>query len=850
MSSTLDPTPTGCSPAALHPNNAATDPTIEGSTTSSTIESTVLLDPTPVAGVEGIMNFSSAASTSASGAGQQYVAVAPGGISVKMPRCIPSLAGGEGRPVTVTELNQLIVDSLPPAAIASIPSPYASCDLEDHADPNAPAPAIDPKGTKAQHQQMLLQLLFAASAQGINVNELIAQIDQRKREATAQQAVQAPLSVGKERHGTSGEGDDDVLSDMGDFANFTESSTQHVNDENRVRAASISVSFGADGSGRDGMALPAMGASSGGGTDTCLAVAPLASFSPSGAYQGMGSVTLGSMQNNDSFSQTSLQNSNPHLRSGPLSQTNVTFVSNPQTYSANVGEMFSSNQVGMSMNSMMVQGATSIASFPVHAHGGLHHIPDHYQAHFSASHQFTPAGYGRQNGLVAANGENDMSFSGLMGVSNGGLPTEAQHQRTASPSHSSQHQQQTMTLPIQPPLPAPSPPLANNQSQALVSSLLHQQRDCINVLSKDRTSLLIIPRPLIDPTEGSAAYDAQVNSHDTHHFAFKFRLCKLYEEGCPQGASCVFIHSCHMLDGVANPNGTLPPSRIQRGLGHLQVVENDVHFNAAVTGRVIEHPTLPPGRVIDVKVGRPGSGRNGQAQQSSMVSVPSEQVLLTKASRAYFYNELNAPKIPQACSHFERACCARGSACGFIHRLMLPQQSNASAQSQQAPPQQQQYAPANTQGPQGGLFEELNSSSTNSSALQRSMHSGTSHPPQQVAPFPQAGDRGHFFNNQGPTQHSQQHLSPGYSHHQQQHGHQPQRSAQPEYQYQPQFAPNVGYPMSFPAQFQRHGGPSPFPPMQQPSFPHHLQQQHHPQFAQPQFNQYYQPQSNPYPMHR
>ena len=278
-------------------------------------------------------------------------------------------------------------------------------------------------------------------------------------------------------------------------------------------------------------------------------------------------------------------------------------------------------------------------------------------------------------------------------------------------------------------------------SQTMISSMLHQPNDSLNVLSKDRTMLLIIPRQLIDPTEGSAAYDSQVSSHDTHHLAFKFRLCKLYEEGCPQGANCVFIHSCHVLDGVANPDHTLPPSRLQRGLGHLQVVENDVHFNAAVTGKVVEHPTLPPGRVFDLKIGRPGPARSGQPQHPKMISVPSEHVLVTKASRAYFYNELNAPKVPQACSHFERACCARGSACGFIHRLVLPSSQSSATNAPTT-------TSTSTSMPR---FEDMSSS-------QSSHNNNNSHPqlPPPPPPHPQAGRSGYQNQRQAHNQQQQQ----------------------------------------------------------------------------------------------
>eukprot|EP00658_Telonema_sp_P-2_P015421 TRINITY_DN15929_c0_g1_i3.p1 TRINITY_DN15929_c0_g1~~TRINITY_DN15929_c0_g1_i3.p1 ORF type:complete len:511 (+),score=104.43 TRINITY_DN15929_c0_g1_i3:149-1681(+) len=441
-----------------------------------------------------------------------------------------------------------------------------------------------------------------------------------------------------------------------------------------------------------------------------------------GGGSRMGSVTidgLGSMHNNnDSFSHSSLQTNTFQARS-MYTGTNSVSVNNTTTQmsSTNPGTGSTANTGGGSMNtgggityvngsavfgsphggggaagasmsmmdSMVVQGA-SMNSLPFPSMSNTNLSANRGNTNINHNHQSnnTPCPLDQFHPVQFHNAPNGASSGGVGGGmlpsvglemnSNNNLSTVSAPGISASSRNAEGplSMQQSMLSPLSPFQQQPFSYNPTPASQTMISSMLHQPNDSLNVLSKDRTMLLIIPRQLIDPTEGSAAYDSQVSSHDTHHLAFKFRLCKLYEEGCPQGANCVFIHSCHVLDGVPNPDNTLPPSRLQRGLGHLQVVENDVHFNAAVTGKVVEHPTLPPGRVFDLKIGRPGPARSGQPQHPKMVSVPSEHVLVTKASRAYFYNELNAPKVPQACSHFERACCARGSACGFIHRLVIP----------------------------------------------------------------------------------------------------------------------------------------------------------------------------------
>lgn len=170
-----------------------------------------------------------------------------------------------------------------------------------------------------------------------------------------------------------------------------------------------------------------------------------------------------------------------------------------------------------------------------------------------------------------------------------------------------------------------------------------------NVLSEDRSKLLVIPREYIERTEGADEYLKQKRGKNSSHLAFRFRLCKLHGSGCNQGSRCVFIHSRHTRDTS------------------LHITETDVHFNPAVTGRGGNHPTLPPGRQF--KVWDPKRGGN------LPIVADSSCVLKTQASLAIYYGTPGAMPRPQLCSHFGHACCARGDQCRFIHLLGPPKEA-------------------------------------------------------------------------------------------------------------------------------------------------------------------------------
>jgi hypothetical protein len=155
----------------------------------------------------------------------------------------------------------------------------------------------------------------------------------------------------------------------------------------------------------------------------------------------------------------------------------------------------------------------------------------------------------------------------------------------------------------------------------------HQSGWTLHAFDCTMTAPLRIPSERVMQTSGSLNYITEFNQHGPSARS-RFHVCADFVHGyCPRLGSCPDIHSRDL--------GTSPPPSAT------------IHVNAQPS----RFPLLPPGQVITVY------NPNNRSQSSE---IPSERVLVTRGSEAYWANP--ALGLRQFhCAHFYlRKMCNRG----------------------------------------------------------------------------------------------------------------------------------------------------------------------------------------------